>query len=52
MFFLLFLLKEKGGVKKFKASPNRSVRLADHAKQQSLQHLPFTRFVPRLMSKP
>ena len=30
---------------KIKASPNRSARLAAHARQQSLQHLSFTYFI-------
>jgi hypothetical protein len=43
--FHLFLLKEKGGAKKFKASPNRSARLAAHAQQQSFLHSSFPYFV-------
>jgi hypothetical protein len=45
-YFHLYLLKEKGGAKKFKASPNRSAGLAAHAPQQSLEHSSFPYSVP------
>jgi hypothetical protein len=39
--FHFFLLKEKSGAKKFKASPNRSARLAAHAQHHSASYIAF-----------